>query len=61
MDVETFFAGFSATLGVVVTCVLAYIGVVVLVRISGKRTLAQLNAFDWIVTVAFGSISRPRC
>ena len=24
-------------------------------RVSGKRTLAQLNAFDFIVTVAFGS------
>lgn len=24
-------------------------------RISGKRTLGQLNAFDFIVTVAFGS------
>lgn len=25
-------------------------------RISGKRTLAKLNAFDFIVTVAFGTI-----
>lgn len=56
MDVETLFGGWAATLRVVVTCVLGYTGVVVLVRISGKRTLAQLNAFDWIVTVAFGSM-----
>ncbi|PZE32880.1 DUF421 domain-containing protein [Curtobacterium sp. MCSS17_006] len=33
----------------------AYVFVVVLVRVSGKRTLSQLNAFDFIVTVALGS------
>ncbi len=40
---------------VVVTAVLAYVWLVLLLRISGKRTLAQLNAFDFIVTVALGS------
>lgn len=34
----------------------AYVAVVVLLRVSGKRTLAKWNAFDLIVTVAFGSI-----
>ncbi len=33
----------------------AYGGLVVVLRVTGKRTLAQLNAFDFIVTVAFGS------
>jgi uncharacterized membrane protein YcaP (DUF421 family) len=33
----------------------AYVGLVTLVRISGKRTLAKLNAFDLVVTVALGS------
>ncbi len=56
MDAETLFGAWGDVLRVVVTCVAAYVGVVALVRISGKRTLAQLNAFDWIVTVAFGSI-----
>lgn len=45
------------TLGrMLLTGVLAYIWLIVVVRISGKRTLAQLNAFDFIVTVALGSI-----
>jgi len=35
--------------------VLAYIALVTLLRISGKRTLAKMNAFDFIVTVALGS------
>lgn len=35
---------------------LAYIVLIILLRISGKRTLSKWNAFDFIVTVAFGSI-----
>lgn len=38
------------------TAVLAYAWLVLLLRVSGKRTLSQLNAFDFIVTVALGSI-----
>lgn len=34
---------------------LAYAALIALVRISGKRTLAKLNAFDLVVTVALGS------
>jgi uncharacterized membrane protein YcaP (DUF421 family) len=34
---------------------LAYVGLVVLLRVSGKRTLTKLNAFDLVVTVALGS------
>ncbi|MCK8608452.1 DUF421 domain-containing protein [Agromyces sp. C10] len=33
----------------------AYVTLVVVLRVSGKRTLGQLNAFDFIVTVALGS------
>lgn len=34
---------------------LAYVALVVVLRISGKRTLTKLNAFDLVVTVALGS------
>ncbi len=37
------------------TGVLGYAGLIVLLRIGGKRTLAKLNAFDLVVTVALGS------
>ncbi|PZX16025.1 uncharacterized membrane protein YcaP (DUF421 family) [Palleronia aestuarii] len=40
---------------VALLCLFAYAAVVVMIRISGKRTLAKLNAFDFIVTVALGS------
>jgi uncharacterized membrane protein YcaP (DUF421 family) len=33
----------------------AYLTVVLVLRSSGKRTLAKLNAFDLVVTVALGS------
>lgn len=35
--------------------VLAYLSLVAFLRISGKRTLSKLNAFDLVVTVALGS------
>jgi uncharacterized membrane protein YcaP (DUF421 family) len=40
---------------VVLVGVLAYVALVLLLRISGKRTLSKLNAFDLVVTVALGS------
>jgi uncharacterized membrane protein YcaP (DUF421 family) len=33
----------------------AYLTVMLVLRLSGKRTLAKLNAFDFVVTVALGS------
>jgi len=50
-----FFDSWSGLGRVVVVGVLAYLGVVVLLRASGKRTLSKLNAFDLVVTVALGS------
>ncbi len=50
-----FFDSFSDLTRVIVVTPLAYLWLVVALRISGKRTLAQLNAFDFIVTVALGS------
>lgn len=39
----------------VVVGIAAYVGIVLFVRLAGKRTLAKMNAFDFIVTVALGS------
>ena len=35
--------------------VLAYFALIFFLRISGNRTLSKMNAFDFVVTVAFGS------
>jgi uncharacterized membrane protein YcaP (DUF421 family) len=31
------------------------VALIILLRISGKRTLSKMNAFDFIVTIALGS------
>jgi uncharacterized membrane protein YcaP (DUF421 family) len=38
------------------SAVLMYVAVIVILRVAGKRTLSQLNLFDWVVTVAVGSM-----
>ena len=40
---------------VLIVGVLAYAGLVLLLRISGNRTLSKMNSYDLVVTVAFGS------
>ncbi len=35
---------------------LAYVAIIVLLRTFGKRALSQMNAFDFVVTVAIGSL-----
>lgn len=34
----------------------AYVAIILMLRISGKRTLSKWNSFDFVVTIAFGSI-----
>jgi uncharacterized membrane protein YcaP (DUF421 family) len=50
-----FFESWSGLGRVLLVGTLAYVALVVLLRISGKRTLSKMNAFDLVVTVAFGS------
>lgn len=40
---------------VLATSLLVYPTLVLVLRVSGKRTLAKMNAFDLVVTVALGS------
>ena len=42
-------------LRVLVVGTMAYIALVLFLRVSGKRTLTKLNAFDLVITVALGS------
>ena len=45
----------AGLLRVVVVGTLAYLTLLLLLRVSGKRTLAKLSAFDFVVTIALGS------
>lgn len=50
-----FFDSWEDLLRVAVLGALAYLALLLLLRISGKRTLSKWNAFDMIVTIALGS------
>lgn len=52
---DMLFQNWSGIGRTVLVGVLAYTGLIALLRISGKRTLTKLNAFDFVVTVALGS------
>ena len=50
-----FFDNWFGLLRVLVITPLAYLALISLLRVSGKRTLSKMNAFDFVVTVALGS------
>jgi uncharacterized membrane protein YcaP (DUF421 family) len=50
-----FFSDWADLGRVVAGGTLAYAALIVFLRLSGKRTLTKLNAFDLVVTVALGS------
>ncbi|SFB02184.1 DUF421 domain-containing protein [Algoriphagus aquimarinus] len=49
------FESWESTFRTVVLTILGYLAMVFLLRISGKRTLSKMNAFDFVVTIALGS------
>lgn len=51
-----FFDSWSAVVRILVSAPLLYAAVIAMVRLSGKRSTSQMNNFDWIVTVAIGSL-----
>jgi len=52
---DLFFSGWSGLWRTVVLGLLSYVSLLLFLRISGKRTLSKMNAFDLVVTVALGS------
>lgn len=52
---EILFSGWAVIGRVLLVGVCGYIALLLLLRISGKRTLSKMNAFDLVVTVALGS------
>lgn len=53
---DMFFSNWQTLGRTLVIGVLAYVLLILLLRISGKRTLSKMNAFDFVVTVALGSV-----
>ncbi len=49
------FDSWSDLIRIVAVGVPAYVALLLILRLSGKRTLSKLNAFDLVITVAMGS------
>lgn len=56
-DDPIFFDGWGSLLSILISAPFVYVLVIVAVRIAGKRSMSQLNNFDWVVTVAMGAVA----
>lgn len=52
---EMFFQNWEGIVRTLIVGTLAYVTLILFLKVSGKRTLAKLNAFDLVVTIALGS------
>lgn len=53
---DVFWTSWSDVGRIALSAILGYAVLVCCIRIFGKRTTSRMNNFDWIVTVAVGSI-----
>lgn len=53
----TIFQSWTEIGRIVATSVLAYIAIILFIRLLGKRSTSKMNNFDWVVTIALGSIT----
>lgn len=51
-----FFESWQGMLQVGILTITAYLTLLLMLRLAGKRTLSKLNEFDFIVSVAIGSV-----
>ena len=50
------FSDLNPFIEIPITGIITYIAIVFMLRLSGKRTLAKWNSFDFVVTIALGSV-----
>lgn len=46
----------SEVIRISLVSLLFFISLIIILRISGKRTLSKMNAFDFVITIALGSL-----
>lgn len=57
MDDTTFlWNGMQPIMRIIIVGFTAYVAIVLILRISGKRTLASMSAFDFVIAVAVGAV-----
>lgn len=52
---DLFFKDWESLYHIAIVAIVSYLALFLFIRISGKRTLAKLNAFDFVVSVTLGS------
>ena len=57
MTNPVFFDNWQDLLQIAITAPVVYVFIILSVRVFGKRSTSQMNNFDWVVTVAIGSIA----
>lgn len=53
--IDFYWSGIEPLVRIGVVGTLAYISIILILKVSGKRTLASMNAFDFVITIAIGS------
>ena len=56
-SIPTMFSSPERVLWIALISILFFVLIVAIVRLMGKRLTAQMNNFDWIITVAVGSLA----
>lgn len=54
-EVTFFYGGWEPIARILLVGSLGYLALVLLIRLSGRRTLARMRAFDFVITVALGA------
>lgn len=55
-DAPLFYDGIDGLIRTIFSAAFLYVAIIFAVRLFGKRSTSQMNNFDWIVTVATGSL-----
>lgn len=55
LDFSMWFDGWDDIVRTVILGSLGYFALIFILRLSGKRTLSKMNAFDFVITIALGS------
>jgi uncharacterized membrane protein YcaP (DUF421 family) len=55
VPVHVLYGGWEPVARIVLVAVLGYLALVLLLRVTGKRTLSRMNQFDFVITVALGA------
>ena len=55
--VGVFYDGWQGLAQIALAAPVIYLGIIAYIRFAGKRSTSQMNNFDWVVSVALGSIA----